>query len=32
MTPVLVLSAMAVAFVVVALRRFRFDEPKVGFA
>ncbi len=31
-TPILVLGAMAVAFVVVALWRFRFDQPKVGFA
>ncbi|HSO94907.1 MAG TPA: ABC transporter permease [Acidimicrobiia bacterium] len=30
--PILVLGAMAVAFVVVALWRFRFDQPKVGFA
>lgn len=31
-TPILALGAMAIAFVVVALWRFRFDEPKVGFA
>ena len=31
-TPILALGAMAIVFVVVALWRFRFDEPKVGFA
>ena len=31
-TPIVVLLAMAVGFLLVALRRFRFDEPKVGFA